>query len=271
MDISNRNSFFEHLGEASLAICRELRLLVVYAYLISASLFKSLLKPRKIRWREVIYYMDMCGTDALPIVSLLCLLMGLIMAYQSAFYLHKYGADIELTVLMGVGVCKELAALMVAIISTGRAGSAFAAEIGTMKINDEINALSTMGLSPLRFLVVPKMLAMIFVSPILTVYGMFAALTGGLIIGTVYLEISVQNYLQVTIDYLRPVWVYEGMLKGLVYGILIAAVGCVKGLESQNDAKGVGKSTTSAVVASIFWIVLSNALITYLFMKWTGK
>jgi len=215
--------------------------------------------------------MDMCGTDALPIVLLLCLLIGLIMAYQSAFYLHKYGADIELTVLMGVGVCKELAALMVAIISTGRAGSAFAAEIGTMKINDEINALTTMGLSPIRFLVIPKMIAMIIVSPILTVFGMYAALVGGLIIGTVYLEIPAENYIQVSIDYLRPVWVYEGMVKGLVYGILIAGVGCVKGLESENDAKGVGKSTTSAVVNSIFWIVISNAIITYIFMKATGK
>ena len=264
-------NFFENVGNTTHELLSQVTSLMSFIVAIFFSLAIAIKKPHKVRWRETVYYVNMCGTDALGIVILLCYLMGLITAYQSIVQLHKFGADIELTTLMNVAVCKELAALMVAIISTGRAGSAFAAEIGTMKINDEINALRTLGLSPERFLVTPKIIAMCIVGPILTVFGMFAALSAGLFVGTSYSEISVNTYVTTSIQYLKPLWIYEGMIKSLVYSFLIAAIGCEKGFASKNDSKGVGKSTTSAVVSGIFWIVVANACITYIFMKLFAK
>ncbi|UDQ97053.1 ABC transporter permease [Lentisphaerota bacterium WC36G] len=263
--------FFENVGNITSDLTSQVTSLVRFIAAVFFSLGAAVRHPKKVRWHETIYYINMCGSDALGIVILLCYLMGLITAYQSIVQLHKFGADIELTVLMNVAVCKELAALMVAIISTGRAGSAFAAEIGTMKINDEINALKTLGLSPERFLITPKIIAMCLVGPILTVFGMYAALIAGVVVAKTFSDIPVETYVTTSINYLKPRWIFEGMVKSLVYSFLIASIGCEKGFASQNDSKGVGRSTTSAVVSGIFWIVVANAIITYIFMKIFAK
>ncbi len=265
------NNIFVSLGNTTCELLNQVYSLAIFIAAIFCSLWAAIINPKKVRWRETVYYINMCGADALGIVILLCYLIGLITAYQSIVQLHKFGADIELTTVMNLAVSKELAPLMVAIISTGRAGSSFAAEIGTMKINDEINALKTLGLSPERFLVTPKIIAMLIAGPVLTVFGMFAALSAGLFVGTSYSEISVSTYVTTSISYLKPIWIYEGMVKSLVYSFLIAAIGCEKGFASKNDSKGVGSSTTSAVVSGIFWIVVANACITYIFMKLFAK
>jgi phospholipid/cholesterol/gamma-HCH transport system permease protein len=209
--------------------------------------------------------MDMCGSDALPIVTMICFLMGLILGFQTAVQMHKYGGDIFTADLVGFSITKELGPLMVAVIATGRAGSAFAAEIGTMKVSEEIDAMETMGLVTSRFLIMPKMIAMIMVIPILTVFGDIAGLFGGFLVGWLKLGIPPVAYYNRTILVLTPMTFVLGLVKSAVFAFLIAAVGCMRGFEAGSDAKGVGRSATSAVVSGIFLIVIADALLTFLF------
>jgi phospholipid/cholesterol/gamma-HCH transport system permease protein len=221
--------------------------------------------PRMVRWKETLYYMDMCGSKALPITIIICLLMGLILGFQAAVQMHKFGTDIFVADLVGLSILKELGPLMVAMIATGRAGSAFAAEIGTMKVAEEIDALKTMGFSPHRFLVIPKMLAMVCVMPVLTIYGDLAGLFGGFVVGVTMLGLPPVSYFNRSVLVLSPVTFSLGLVKSVVFAFIIAMVGCMRGFQSANDAQGVGRSTTSAVVTSIFWIVIADWFLTMIF------
>lgn len=154
---------------------------------VTATACQSLRSPQKIRWKETLYYMDMCGREALGIISLICFLMGLILGFQSATQMQKVGADIFVADLVGFSILRELGPIMVALICTGRAGSAFAAEIGTMKANEEIDAMTTMGFNPTRFLVIPKMLALTLVMPLLTIVGDFFGILGGFVVAKLQL------------------------------------------------------------------------------------
>jgi len=238
---------FEFTGDLTLAVCYAVR------------------HPRKIRWRETLYYMDMCGSDALPIVALICTLMGLILGFQAAVQMQKFGTDIYVADLVGFSIIKELGPLMVAMIATGRAGSAFAAEIGTMKVSEEIDAMKTMGFVPSRFLVIPKLLAMLLVIPILTVFGDLAGLFGGFIVGWVKLDIPPVAYYSRTILVLTPMTFFMGLVKSVIFAFLIAVVGCMRGFDASSDAQGVGRSATSAVVSGIFLVVIADAVLTILF------
>ena len=166
---------------------------------------------------------------------------------------------------MGLSVVKELGPLMVAMISTGRAGSAFAAELGTMKVNQEIDAMTTMGFVTSRFLVIPKLIAMFCVMPVLTIFGNLCGVLGGLFVGMVQLNLPFISYLNQTIRAITYTDVMGSIIKALVFAVIIALVGCYRGLESSKDAQGVGKAATSAVVTSIFLIVIFDALLTILF------
>ena len=159
------------IGDATVSVFQDALKLISFTGETISELFHALRNPMRIRWRETLYYMNMCGANALPISSLICLLMGLILGYQSAVQMHKYGADSFLPALVGCSIVRELGPLMIAVIATGRAGSAFAAEIATMKSTEEINAMETMGFSPWRFLVIPKLLAMMCMMPLLTFFG----------------------------------------------------------------------------------------------------
>ncbi|MBN1864054.1 MAG: ABC transporter permease, partial [Victivallales bacterium] len=222
----------------------------------------------KIRWRETFYYMDICGADALPIVSMICFLMGLILAFQGAVQLSKVGTDIYLADAVGLSIVKELGPLMVAMISTGRAGSAFAAEIGTMKVGEEVNALTTFGFVPSRFLFVPKFIAMIVTMPLLTVFGDFVGVLGGMAVGYFKLGIPILAYTNRTLHVLKPIHLTESLTKSIVFAAIITVVGCIRGFESDDDAQGVGRSATKAVVSSIFVIIIADAFLTYVFSRY---
>jgi phospholipid/cholesterol/gamma-HCH transport system permease protein len=234
----------------------------------ATALSQSLSNPMKIRWRDTIYYMDLCGRQAFPIVSLICFLMGLILGFQSAVQMHALGADIYVADLVGFSILRELGPLMVALICTGRAGSAFAAEIGTMKVNEEIDAMTTMGFNPTRLLVVPKIIALVTVMPLLTIVGDFFGLLGGLTVGVSKLDLLATTYMERTFMVLQPMDLLEGVGKSFVFGLLIAGVGCLRGMQSSPDAQGVGRATTSAVVSGIFLVVLADALITIILTGW---
>ncbi len=219
----------------------------------------------RIRRKSLAYYLDQCGTKSLGIVVLICFLMGMILAIQSLLQMSKFGTEIFTADLVGFSILKELGPLMVAIIATGRAGSAFAAEIGTMKVDDEIDALVTMGIEPASYLVLPKLLAMLTVMPLLSVAGDAAGLLGGLFMGVTYGGIPAAAYWDRTIEVLYPMAFVMGILKSFVFAVLITIAGCWKGFQSSNDAQGVGRSATGAVVSSILLIVVSDMIMTLIY------
>lgn len=255
----------ERIGDLSIDFGRHFMSAVGFIGEFFASICNAIIKPFKIRWRETFYYMDMCGADALPIVSMICFLMGLILAFQGAVQLAKVGTDIYLADGVGLSIVKELGPLMVAMIATGRAGSAFAAEIGTMKVGEEVNAMTTMGFVPSRFLFVPKLIAMVVSMPILTIFGDMVGILGGMVVGYFKLGIPIVAYTNRTLIVITPTHLAESLSKSIVFSIIITVVGCIRGFESDNDAQGVGRSATSAVVTSIFIIIIADSLLTYFF------
>ena len=224
-----------------------------------------LFRRRGLRRREFFYYLDLCGARSLPIVLAICYLMGLVLGFQAALQMRKVGTEIFVVDLVGFSVLKEFGPLMVAMIATGRAGSAFAAEIGTMKVDEEISALETMGISPAAYLVLPKMLSMLIALPILTVFGDFAGIVGGLTVGVTVLDLPMAAYCTRTMEVLDSVTFLLGVLKSMAFAVLITLAGCYCGFRSSADAQGVGRAATSAVVSSIFLVVIADAVIAILY------
>jgi phospholipid/cholesterol/gamma-HCH transport system permease protein len=265
---SEIQSVFDHIGKASLKLARDFIGLMGIIGETAAAFVDAVKNPKKIRWRETLYYMDACGADAVPIAILLCFLMGLIIGIQSAIQIHKYGGDIFVADAVAYSIIKELGPFMVGIICVGRAGSAFAAEIGTMKVSEEIDAIVTMGLIPSRFLIVPKVLALTFVMPLLTIIGDFAGLVGGLLVAMFKLGLPFVSYYNRTFQILLPRHFAESIIKSISFALIIALIGCWRGFESGNDAQGVGRAATSSVVTSIFMIVIADFTITMLVNVW---
>jgi phospholipid/cholesterol/gamma-HCH transport system permease protein len=256
--------FFQTVGEATIRFLKDTSKFINFTGEIFYIICDSIRHPKKVKWKETLYYMDRAGTDAVPIVLLLCFLLGGILAFQGIVQMGKFGLQIYTSNLVGLSIVKELGVLMVAMICIGRAGSAFAAEISTMKVNEEIDAMETMGLETSRFLVLPKMIALVCVMPLLTVIGNIAGIIGGMTVGFLHGGITVSEYYLRTISSLTSTDIIEGLFKSVVYAILISGIACLRGLEAEKDAKGVGHAATSAVVSSLFLIVLADAIITVL-------
>ena len=205
------------------------------------------------------------GVRALPIVSLITFFIGLIMALQSAYELRKFGAINYVATAVAVSISRELGPLVTAIVVIGRSGSAFAAEIGTMKVTEEIDALETMAISPIRFLVTPKFLAMIVMLPCLTIWANSMGILGGSLFGVSQAGFGFMQYIKASIDSLFLRDITTGLIKSVMFGITITAVGCLEGLSTGAGAEQVGRSTTRAVVMSIFLVILVDLIFTALF------
>jgi phospholipid/cholesterol/gamma-HCH transport system permease protein len=217
------------------------------------------------RWKDFPFQYLNAGVNALPIVVLIVFLIGLITAYQGAGLLQQFGADIYIANLVGLTITRELSPLMTAILVAGRSGSAFAAEIGTMKVSEEVDALNSMGYDPIRFLVMPRVFSVVFAIPFLTLVADLAGIIGGLFAAVTTLDISITGYLnqlQLSLNYYH---VFTGVGKSMVFGFLIAAVGCFRGLQVRGGAESVGRYTTASVVTGVFLIILSDAVFTFLF------
>jgi len=210
------------------------------------------------RSRDFFYFVQVCGVESLPIVSLIALLVGVILSFVGAVQLQMFGAQI---------MVMEMGALMSGIIIAGRIGAAYAAQLGTMQVNEEIDALRTMGISPTGFLVLPRMLALIFMMPLLCIYADLMGILGGSIIGVTMLDLSLVEYLQQTRSAIELHQFGQGLLKSLVFGVLIGFAGCLRGMQCGRSALAVGEATTSAVVTSIVLIVVSDSIITYLLFR----
>ena len=228
----------------------------------------ALLAPRRIRWRAAWLYMQRCGYEALPIVSLISFLMGLITAFQAATQLRQFGADIYVANLVGLSITRELGPLMTAIIASGRSGAAFAAEIGTMRVSEEVDALTAMGLDRTRFLVTPKVLALLFMLPCLTLFADLVGILGGLAVAMASLDIPAVVYFRQMKAYMAMWDVTQGLVKSIVFALLIAGIGCMRGFEARESAESVGRTTTAAIVSGIFAIVCADAIFTVLFNVW---
>lgn len=235
---------------------------------VTSSLTMLFTNPRKLRWNSFFYYLDVCGAMALPIVLLICFLMGSTLAFQAALQLQQFGAEIFVADLVGFSMFKEFGPLMVAVIATGRAGSSFAAEIGSMKAEEEISALSTMGISPVRFLVTPKLLAMMIAMPMLIIFGDIAGLLGGLAVAVSYMGLTADAYISRTAEVLTPMVFILGVFKGVFFGIMITLVGCRAGFRSKADSRGVGSAATDAVVRAILYLIVLDTFITVIYSFW---
>jgi phospholipid/cholesterol/gamma-HCH transport system permease protein len=257
-----------HIGAASFELWRDVRELTLFTGELMIGLWQAVTHPRQVRWRDTWLYMERAGLDGVPIVMLISFLMGLITAFQAAVQLTQFGADIYIANLVSLSITRELGPLMTAIIAAGRSGAAFAAEIGTMKVSEEVDALTTMGFDRTRFLVVPKVLSLLVMLPCLTLIADLVGVIGGLFVAVFQLDLPVQVFLRQT-RLTLTIWdVTSGLIKSVVFAYLISAVGCLRGFQASSGAESVGRITTSAIVASIFMIILADAVFTVVFNYW---
>ena len=255
-----RRSFPEEVGAATGSWLRDLREQVEFIGEVAIDLSGSIFHPRRMRWKEVFRVFEVAGVNALPIVSLITWLVGMVIAFESAQPLAQLGAQVFVANLLGLVMSRELGPVMAAIMLAGRSGSAFAAELGTMKVNEELNALQTMGLSPVQFLVVQRVMAGVLLTPVLTMYAMFAGLAGG-----VPVMLALGFPLRMVLQQVRSAVHYgdlaEGLCKSVVFGLVVSSISCLRGLQTGVGPQAVGESTTRSVVSSILLIILSDAVI----------
>jgi phospholipid/cholesterol/gamma-HCH transport system permease protein len=229
---------------------------------VTVALGRLLSGKARFRKAELFFLMQNCGAEALPIVCLISLLVGLILAFVGAVQLEMFGAQIYVASLVGIGMVRVMGAVMTGIIMAGRTGAAFAAELGTMQVNEEIDALQTMGISPMEFLVLPRMIALTIMMPLLCVYADLMGILGGLIVGVGMLDLGVMEYYNQTVISLSLTQFWIGLFYSAVFGVLVALCGCLRGMQCGRSASAVGAATTSAVVTSIVCIIVATAIIT---------
>jgi len=260
-----RERVIARFGAAIEITLQSLRRLATFAGDLVASFGMIVRRPAIAGWRAIPSLIARAGTDGIPIVLLLDFLVGFVMAYQSTRLLRTYGANIYVADMVGVSITRELAPLMTAVIISGRSGAAFAAELGTMRVSEEIDALRTMGFAPTPYLVIPRILTLAIVAPVLTLLGDVIGVIGGLVVGVTSLDLTSHAYLAELRTVLIASDVWTGLLKSLGFGIAIAVIGCQQGLATRGAATGVGRGTTATVVYCLFTIVIVDTMFTVLF------
>jgi len=255
-----RDNVVIQLGEATINAIHDAYRLILFCGSLLVACANTVIHPRSLRTRDVLFYMKRAGVDGLPIVGLIGMLMGLIIAFMSFLQLRLIGANIYVPALVSFAMVKELGPIMTAILVAGRSGSAFAAEIGTMVVNEEVDALVTMDFDPVRFLVVPKIIAAILVVPILTLYADVFGIIGGLTVGVTGLDLTFQTYITQSLKTVSVFDVVTSLIKAVVFAVLITGIGCQRGFQARAGAQDVGRFTTSAVVSGIFLIVVTDSI-----------
>jgi phospholipid/cholesterol/gamma-HCH transport system permease protein len=253
------------LGEAVVDGLAQARNMLGFFGQIVVTLGRILVRPGRIRFISFVSHLEQTGLNALPIVGLLSFLVGVVLAYQGVDQLRKFGADVFMVNLVGVATLREMGILLTAILIAGRSGSAFTAQIGTMQVNEEVDAMRTLGLDPIEVLVLPRMLALIIAMPLVTFFANLMALIGGGLIGVLLVDLTVPQFvrqLQQAVD-IWDFWV--GIIKAPVFAFLIAMVGCFEGLRVEGSAESVGRLTTQSVVESIFLVIVFDAFFSILF------
>jgi len=229
------------------------------------AMMRLIVQPRRIRWRTIFHNIQTAGFEALPIVGMLSFLMGVVIAYQGADQLQRFGANIYVADMVGLAMLRELSPLLTAIIVAGRSGSAYAAQIGTMKVTEEIDALRTIGISPQELLVLPKMIALVIALPLLTVFADASGIIGGMIMARSKLDVSFDVFIVRLGDAVSLSSFLTGIVKAPVFAAIIALVGCFQGFQVGGSADSVGRQTTLSVVQAIFLVILADALFSVVF------
>lgn len=253
-------NIFEHVGEATLRQWFNLLAIGSTVYFFLRSAFHALTGRGQFRWRDFLGVFEHCTVNALPIVTIVSVLMGSILAFVGAIQLRAFGADIFIADTVGIAVLREMAAIITAIVMAGHTGAAFAANLASMQVNEEVDALRTMGLSPYDYLTVPRVLALAVALPLLYVYAAVITLFGSMLVANITLDLSPMAYISRTIDTVPLYYIGLGLIKSLCFGILIGLVSCHIGLQSGRSAEAVGQAATQAVVVSIVGIIAVDSL-----------
>lgn len=263
--ISGFRRYFSRVGEGVIQSTNDIGKFIEFFGDLTIKFLNLLIRPWDMRWRDFPYLFTRSGVGAVPITVLIVFLIGVISGYQGAVQLARFGADKYIADLIGISITRELAPLMTAILVAGRSGAAFAAEIGTMKVSEELDAMNSMGFDHIKFLILPRIIAVMLAMPILTLLTDVAGIFGGLFAALTVLDVTFTGYftqMQAAISYSD---LFTGLFKSSVFGFLVATIGCFRGLQVSGGAESVGKFTTAAVVTGVFLIILSDAVFTFLF------
>lgn len=247
------------VGQGSLMTLLRWRDMVAFIGEMGESLVRVLRYPSRIRWSAIFHELAQAGHKALPIVGLLCFLLGIVIGYQGGVQLEDYGANIYVVDLVGISMLRELAPMITAIIVAGRTGSAYTAEIGTMKVTEEVDALRSLGIAPMEILVLPKLLALLIALPLLTVYADILGVFGGMVMADVQLGIGYSTFIERFSDAVELDTYLVGIGKAPVFAAIIATVGCFQGFQVTGSAESVGRRTTLSVVQAIFAVIIVDA------------
>ncbi len=256
-----------HIGDATLIAGRTLFGLVDFFGATLIALWNVILNPKRFRGNSVIKQFEVVGVDALAIIGLMSFLIGIVIAQQGAIQLRQFGAEVYTINLVGRLTFRELGVLMTAIMVAGRSGSAFAAQIGSMKLAEEVDAMRTIGLSPMEALVLPRVIAAVSMMPVLAFYAAMTALIGGGLFSWFSLDLPPVTFVQRIREVVPMTDVYQGLLKAPVFGLIIAMAGCFQGMQVEGNAESVGLRTTSAVVQSIFLVIVLDAFFAVFFVS----
>lgn len=258
-------SFFERVGTLTLGYGLSLSDFMSFLGELAIAFGKFVRGKARYRREDLVEVIQECGSSAVGIVSLIAFLVGVILAFMGAVQLSQFGASIYVADLVGIGMVRDMGAMMAAIIMSGRTGAAFAAKLGTMKVTQEIDALTTMGISPMEFLVLPRVLALVLMMPLLCLYSDFVGILGGMFVGVSMLDLSVSSYMRETISTLTLTNLFGGVIKATFYGLLIAIAGCLRGFQCGNSSSAVGDAATQAVVMSIVMVVAACGVFAVVF------
>jgi phospholipid/cholesterol/gamma-HCH transport system permease protein len=257
--------FFAQIGEITLGIFARIYRILGFVGLVCETALRLVRRPGRLRLTALVAQMEQTGVNALAIVGLLSFLVGVVIAYQGADQLRRFGAQIYTVDLLGVGILRELGVLMTAIIVAGRSGSAFTAQIGTMQVNEEVDALRTIGLDPIEVLVIPRLFGLVLTLPMLTLYANLMGLLGGCLMAWGVLGITIPQFLRELQTSLSPRTFWIGVIKAPFFAGIIATIGCYEGFQVSRSAESVGRLTTLSVVESIFLVIVADAAFSVFF------
>ncbi len=258
-----REPFLSLVGARAIEFYRSTMEMVSFIGEATVTFAKFLVGKATFRRVDLFLLLQECGAQALPVVSLISILLGLILAFVGAIQLKMFGAQIFVADVVGIGMVRVMGAIMTGIIMAGRTGAAFAAQLGTMEVNEEIDALKTLGISPMEFLVLPRMIALVIMMPLLCIYADIMGILGGLIVGVGMLDLGLIEYMNRTKEALNLTTFGIGLFHSAVFGVLVALSGCLRGMQCERSASAVGYAATSAVVTSIVAIIVATAVITF--------
>lgn len=262
-----KKSYLEIIGENTSEICKDIKEFITFSGELFYAFFHTLTNPKEIRFKETVYHIHQSGFNALIIIGLTSFLVGMVISYQGSVQLAKFGADIFIVDTVAISMTRELAPMITAIVIAGRSGSAYTAEIGAMKITEELSAMRTMGFDPYTFLVLPRIIALMIALPLLIFFADLMGILGGMVAAAMELNISMVQFTNRLYEVLEVKHYILGMIKGPVFAFIIAAVGCFRGFQVSDNTESIGHHTTASVVNAIFLVIAFDALFSVIFTE----